>query len=265
MPEEVLGRRVVHTTELGESAVLSCTINLRTRKPRVLILSHVRLYREAMLMSLSRLENFELLGAEDLSRATVARVIGLQPDSIILDISAPESFAVAESLGISLPSAKIVAFAVSEIDRLVLACAEVGIAGYVSPDGSEQDLVTAIEYALRGELHCSPRVAGFLLQGVATLSGRLPRSGDQLALTLREREILCLLAEGMSNKEIARSLGIGGSTVKNHVHKILQKLEVHRRGEAAVRLRDMHLARQADAPTHQRRTAYVSSRATSVR
>jgi DNA-binding NarL/FixJ family response regulator len=135
----------------------------------------------------------------------------------------------------------------------------------VSPDGSEQDLVTAIEYALRGELYCSPRVAGFLLQGVATLSRRLPRSGDQLALTLREREVLGLLAEGMSNKEIARSLGIGGSTVKNHVHKILQKLEVHRRGEAAVRLRDMHLARQADAPMHQRRTAYVSSRAASVR
>jgi DNA-binding NarL/FixJ family response regulator len=230
-------------------------------KARVFLLSEVRLYREGLLSSLARQQAFEVLGAADMSNAAVARVIGLRPEVIILDISAPNSFPFAKSLGISLPSAKIIAFAVSEIDHLVLACAEAGIAGYVAPDGSEQDLLTAIEYALRGELYCSPRIAGLLLRRVAALSGRPARPAEHASLTPRERQVLGLVAEGMSNKEIGRSLRIGDSTVKNHVHNILEKLQVHRRGEAAVRLRVMHLAPQMDALGHGRRTANVSSHA----
>jgi DNA-binding NarL/FixJ family response regulator len=203
----------------------------------VFILSDVRLYRESLLWNLTRSQPFEMLGAADLSSAAVARVIGLQPDSIILDIGAVESFATAKLLGISLPRVKVVAFAVSEIDHLVRACSEAGIAGYVGRDGSEKDLVSAVEYALRGELYCSSRVAGMLSRHIVALSTKSSQPDEQASLTRREHQILNLVGEGMSNKEIGRSLNIGDSTVKNHVHNILEKLQLHRRGEAAARLR----------------------------
>jgi DNA-binding NarL/FixJ family response regulator len=205
-----------------------------------------------LLWSLSRQRAFEIVGATDFSNAAVANVVGLRPDVIILDLGGPDSFVLAKSFGISVPSAKIVAFAVSEIDHLVLACAEAGIAAYVPPDGSEQDLVTAVEYALRGEFYCSPRIGGLLLRRIAALSAQTERPAEQASLTRRERQILGLVGEGMSNKEIGRALRIGDSTVKNHVHKILNKLQVHRRGEAAVRLHAMQLASGVGNPERRR-------------
>jgi len=220
---------------------------------RLLILSDVRLYREGLLWSLAQQQSLEILGAADLSKMAVARVIGLQPDAILLDIGAPESFDVAKALGASLPTLKIVAFAVSEIDDLVLACAEAGIAGYVTPEGSEGDLVAAVHSALRGELYCSPRIAGLLLRHVAALSVQSCRPTDDASLTRREQQILGLVAEGMSNKEIGRALQIGDSTVKNHVHNIFQKLQVRRRGEAAARLRSARPRGWTQRHSHRRR------------
>jgi len=90
---------------------------------------------------------------------------------------------------------------------------------------------------VRGEAVCSPRVAGALLRRIAALAtdGRSDRVPAHL--TKREREIMGLIDEGLSNKEIAKRLRIEVATVKNHVHNILEKLQVHRRGEAAARVR----------------------------
>jgi DNA-binding NarL/FixJ family response regulator len=178
----------------------------------------------------------DVLGASDFSTAAVERIVTLRPDALILDVCAPDSFDFAKTVGIYLPTAKIVAFGVSEVDDRVLACAEAGIAGYVSPDGSKDDLVAAVESALRGELNCSPRVASLLFRRLAALS-LLAGPSQSTPLTRREHQIVGLVSEGMSNKEIARTLRIEDSTVKNHVHSILKKLEVHRRGEAAAWLR----------------------------
>jgi len=227
----------MRTGELSDGAAPGHAINEPPRKARVFILSDVRLYREALLFSMTRLSAFEMLGAGDLSRPALARVIDLRPDSILLDIGATDSFATARLLGISLPMVKVVAFAVSEADRLVVACAEAGIAGYVGQDGSEEDLRAAVECALRGELYCSKRIAAVLSRYVAVLSSHSPRLDLQPGLTPREQQILNLVGEGMSNKEIGCTLRISDATVKNHVHNILEKLQVHRRGEAAARYR----------------------------
>jgi DNA-binding NarL/FixJ family response regulator len=202
-----------------------------------------------LVFSLGRRQGFEILGAADFSQPAIARVVDLQPDVIILDISTPESFEVAKSLGIGLPTVKIVAIAASEIEQVVLACAEAGIAGYVAPDGSEHDLIAAVEHALRGELYCSRRIAALLLRHFAMMSTQPPKRSEHVPLTRRERQILILVAEGMSNKEIGRLLRIGEATVKNHVHHILEKLHVSKRGEAAARLR-------ATEPISRRRMGY---------
>jgi DNA-binding NarL/FixJ family response regulator len=189
------------------------------------------------LFSLSRQEALEVVGADDCSVRTLPYLVDLNPEVVILDIAATQAFAMANTLSSRLPITKIIAFAVSEVDDVVLACAEAGIAGYVAPDGSASDLISAVEFALRDELYCSPRIAHLLSHRIGALSARLVGSPENQTLTQRERQILDLVGEGKSNKEIGRALRISNATVKNHVHNILEKLQVHRRGEAASRLR----------------------------
>jgi DNA-binding NarL/FixJ family response regulator len=98
-------------------------------------------------------------------------------------------------------------------------------------------VVAAVHRAVRGELLCSPRTAALLFNRMAVLSpNRGIAAGDNM-LTRREHEIITLVERGLSNKEIARLLRIGNATVKNHVHSILTKLQVRRRGEAAAQIR----------------------------
>jgi two-component system, NarL family, nitrate/nitrite response regulator NarL len=113
-----------------------------------------------------------------------------------------------------------------------LSCAQIGIAGYVTRDGSVEDVVAAIKAAARGDVHCSPRIAGSLFRRIAAMSADRSRRSGSGALTARETQILKLIQEGMSNKMISRTLGIGLATVKNHVHNILLKLGIQRRAEA---------------------------------
>jgi two-component system nitrate/nitrite response regulator NarL len=211
-------------------------------RPGVFILSDVRLYREGLALCLSRQSTLAILGVGDHSAAALAEVIERKPDVIVLDVADPRSFDFAKALRVHLPVVKMVAFAVGDVEQEVLACAAAGFAGYVARDGSEGDLVAAIENAHRGELCCSPRMASVLFNQVAVLSVSHPVAAEP-HLTRRERQILEFLARGLSNREIAREMRIGGATVKNHVHNVLEKLRVRRRGEAAARL---HALRQAE-------------------
>jgi len=119
--------------------------------------------------------------------------------------------------------------------------AAAGIAGYVRDDAAAEDVVAVLKSAMRDELLCSPRAAATLCHHVAVLSrdghGGLPAESPAPALSKRELEIGELIDRGLSNKQIARQLGIQVTTVKNHVHNIFDKLKVHRRGEAAACLR----------------------------
>jgi DNA-binding NarL/FixJ family response regulator len=130
---------------------------------------------------------------------------------------------------------KIVAFALGEVDRELIACAEAGVSAFVGRDGSHQDLLRAIDQARRGEFSVSPHQAGLLLGRIAELAETRPLSPGKL--TRREREIVPLIERGLSNKEIARQLSIETATIKNHVHNILEKMQLRSRGEVAARVR----------------------------
>jgi two-component system nitrate/nitrite response regulator NarL len=206
-------------------------------RPRIFILSDVRLYREGLAWSLSQRPEVEVIGAAALSAEALAQIAGSRPTAVLLDFATPGALDLPKELDRSLPGIKVIAFAVSEVDHDLIACAEAGIAGFVTRDGSVDDLVRSILNTLRGEVACSPRIAGLLFRRLAALSEAKREPPTTSALTRREREIAELVNEGLSNKEIARSLRIGAATVKNHVHNILEKLQVSRRGEAAARLR----------------------------
>jgi DNA-binding NarL/FixJ family response regulator len=99
----------------------------------------------------------------------------------------------------------------------------------VTRNGSISELVAAARCAARGELNCSPRIAGTLVRRVAALAKEQYSATHLSRLTQREREIADLLGQELSNKEIATRLRIEVATVKNHVHKVLEKLNAHSR------------------------------------
>ena len=132
--------------------------------------------------------------------------------------------------------APIVAFAVPDDDRAVIELAEAGVLGFVGRDATLEELVAAVRSAVRGEASLPPHVATALLHRVSAPPPPMP-SAEVASLTVRERQIVQIIGEGLTNKEIAARLSIEVATVKNHVHNILEKLQVSRRTEAVARLR----------------------------
>jgi DNA-binding NarL/FixJ family response regulator len=125
---------------------------------------------------------------------------------------------------------------VPEADDEIVQLAEAGVDGLVTRDASLADVLDAVAAAVRRETLTSPTVAAVLLRRVASLAGER-RPAETSSLTRREREIVALIGRGLSNKEIAQSLRIELSTVKNHVHNILEKLHVPRRTDAVAAAR----------------------------
>jgi two-component system nitrate/nitrite response regulator NarL len=241
---------------------------LQHPRPTVLIISDVRLYREGLPWNLTREGSLEVVGASGLSSIAFESLEGQAPDAVIFDITMRDGLQLARELHACLPDAKIVAFAVSDIDCEIVTGAMAGISGYVHRDAGIDDLVTEVLNAVRGELYCSPRLAARLLQQIASLSFGDPgvnkasvNAGDeQRALTQRESEILVLVNQGLSNKEIARTLNISFATVKNHVHHILDKMHVHRRTQALARMREARVG-----PTGTRSVEQAGTAASSIR
>jgi two-component system nitrate/nitrite response regulator NarL len=199
-------------------------------RPRVYIVSDVRLHRDGLIAVLARQSELNVLGA-GCSSDVMTQIEELRPQVLLLDLTATESLAIPRRALQVLPTLRVVAFAVAEMETNVFTCAQAGICAYVEQNGSLEDLVAAVLHALRGELVCSPRIAALLFGRVATLSRAQPAVPFGSSLTRREREIAALVAGGLANKEIARRLHLGPATIKNHVHNILQKLNVRRRSE----------------------------------
>jgi len=216
-------------------------VALERERIRVLVVGDVRLYREGIAASLEHRPDLDIVCTARPHDA-VRRADECDPDVMVLDMSTTGSIELVRQVAGSMPQTKVVAFAVEETEHDVLLCAEAGAAGYVAPDGTLDDLVNTIRSVARGELLCSPRIAATLFRALRVQAPET--SVDRLALTLtaREREIAPLLERGLSNKEIASQLNIEVATVKNHVHNLLEKLQVGSRGEAAARLRSSQLS-----------------------
>ena len=203
------------------------------RVTRILIVAGIRLYREGLAQMLGRRRGLSVVGAKSGLKEATAEIQGLRSDVVILDMATEDSHAVVRELKQLAPAVPVVALGVAELEGEVLGCVEAGVAGYVTREASLEDLVAVVESAARGELECSPQMAGSLLRRVAALAADHESSPSQDRLTVREGEILRLIAQDLSNKDIAARLGIEVATVKNHVHNLFEKLNVHRRTEAA--------------------------------
>src|SRR5262249_49422517 len=146
------------------------------------------------------------------------------PTLILLDVATNDGLTVARRLADVANGVHILGFAARAHDHDVLAYASAGITGFIPREASAQDLLDAVDHAVNGELLCSPRIAAALFKRLAALSSAPKSNAGSAQLTGREREVVRFIDEGLSNKEIARVLSIKVSTVKNHVHNILEKL-----------------------------------------
>lgn len=196
------------------------------RAPRVLVVSDVFLYREGLSASLTR-AGLDVLGAAPAAEAE-AQAPGA--DVIVLDASVDGALRLARSLG-AHGRRKVIGFGIGDADEEVLACAEAGLAGFVPRDAGAEGLHAAINLAMRNEVCCSPRAAGLIFARLGALAS--PTAASPAALTRRERDVARLMAEGLSNKEIAGELRLGVTTVKNYAHTVLGKYGVRRRSAVA--------------------------------
>ena len=203
---------------------------------RVLVVSAVALYRDGIADVLARRPEVEWIrtasnASDALDVAAADHAGGLV---IVLDMAMSGAVVVTRRLAGRVP---VLAIAVPTREDDVIRCAEAGVGGFLTVEASLDDLVSALAIVSRGDTLCSPWTAGVLLRRVAALAHAHPRPIGRVPLTARELEIVDLLDRGFSNKQIAQRLCIELPTVKNHVHHILDKLGVRRRGEVGAMMR----------------------------
>jgi DNA-binding NarL/FixJ family response regulator len=201
----------------------------------------VRFRREILAEFLERDASVSVVGL----CADLAEVVALRPppqvDVVLVDGALRDGVAAARRTRQVKPDIRLIAYAVRETKDDVIAWAEAGVIGYVPDTAASADLVHLIVDIHGGEQPCSSRMAAELLRRIAVTEslgiGRQTPS-PALPLTRREQETANLIATGLSDKEIARRLNISLATTKLHVHNLLGKLNVQRRGQVVVRLHE---------------------------
>lgn len=203
---------------------------------RVFIVSRMRLQQEGLRHCLSQHPTIKVVGIGSVWTAP-QQLAEMAVDIALVDAWGGEDAHMVRRLFEQAPQTKILALGIADGEGRTLNWVEAGISAYVPPEATAEDLIRAIQLTGRGEFTCSPSMTSHLFSRLAALSTDTGPLGAGPALTAREQDIAVLLEQGLSNKEIARRLFIGSATVKNHVHNILTKLQVHRRGEISPRVR----------------------------
>jgi len=206
--------------------------------PSLLLAIRARVYRDGLAAALSARPGLTVAAVADEAVGAIAAIEKYQPNVLIADIDLGCASGIVSCSYTVSPSTKIVALGFRSDDcEELLEWAEAGAVGFVTCDNSIDQLVSCINLAMNGELACSPRLAAILLRRVARFAAeRRPSLTKQPHLTPRQARIQQLLHLGKSNKQIAREFGIEPATVKNHVHNLLQRLQVGRRHEAGARI-----------------------------
>ena len=204
---------------------------------RIVILHSGRLFRETLAMTLSLQEGIAV--SREVSDRDQIHADGaeFQCDIVLVEASTPLLRCLEQARGLQaiIPACKTIILGVSDTDEAILACIEVGGAsGYVLDNGSFDDVVRNIRAVAAGETVCSPHVANLAFARVSALArhANVTETNQPQYLTRREQNIIESIEKGLSNKEIAVRLGIEVSTVKNHVHNILDKLKLQDRRSA---------------------------------
>ncbi|HJZ25197.1 MAG TPA: response regulator transcription factor [Streptosporangiaceae bacterium] len=203
--------------------------------PRVVLVDDHGLFRSGVRAELGR--QVEVIGEADDVQPAIDLIASVQPDVVLLDVHLPGGGgqAVIQAIKPLFPSVRFLALSASDAPEDVIAVIRAGARGYVTKTISTAELADAIKRVAAGDAVFSHRLAGFVLDAFAASSGSSgsdvkPSFDPELdQLTSREREVLRLIAQGYTYKEIARELYISVKTVESHVSSVLRKLQLSSR------------------------------------
>jgi len=197
---------------------------------RILIADDHGIVRQGLRMYLGSDPEIEIIGEARDGAEALKLAHQLHPDVVLMDLLMPvmDGIAATSAIRRELPDTEVVALTSVLEDAAVVEAIRAGAIGYLLKDTEAPELRRAIKAAATGQVQLSPQAAARLIREVRT-----PENG-KAALTERETDVLRLLAQGLSNKEIAQSLNGGEQTVKTHVSHILEKLAVPSRTQAAL-------------------------------
>lgn len=193
---------------------------------KLLVVDDHPVVRRGISSCLARHTQLQIIGEAGDGEEALRKARELKPDLVLMDIDMPRmgGLAATEALRKELPHVRVLILSMFSNTDYVLRIIQSGARGYVLKEVTTEELVRAIETVNKGETFFSPDVARVALNQFVRGSGEPIHS---LSLSNREREVLTLVAEGLSNKEIASRLGVGVRTVETHRERIMRKLDIH--------------------------------------
>jgi DNA-binding NarL/FixJ family response regulator len=205
---------------------------------RVMICDDHALFRRGLIMVLESESGVEVVGEAEDGEESIRKAAELAPDVVLMDVRMPNVGGIEATRAIAevVPSAKILMLTVSDDEDDLYDAIKAGATGYLLKEISIEEVASAIRAVVTGQSLISPSMASKLLTEFTNLAKRADerQAVPTPRLTDRELEVLKVVAQGMSNREIAGELFISENTVKNHVRNILEKLHLHSRMEAVV-------------------------------
>lgn len=206
---------------------------------KILLVIEVRLIANIFAEVLEEEPDFMIVGRSENSEGALKIIQDRHVDVALVNVGLPGESALELTRAImdSAPNTKVLALGLADDTDDVLKYIEMGAAGYILKDSSLVDLIETIRSTQRGEAQVSAKMAGAMMERLSSLAKMFSTAGsnftDDVRLTPREREVLQCISQGFTNQEIAAMLLVEIGTVKNHVHSILEKLNVTNRDEAA--------------------------------
>jgi DNA-binding NarL/FixJ family response regulator len=199
------------------------------KKIRILLADDHNIMRRGLRLLLERQPGFEVVSEAADGRQAVERAEAAKPDIVILDIAMPNLSGIeaAQRIGALLPQAAIIILSMHSDEGYVLRALKAGAKGYLLKDSAEDDLIEAIKAVGSGKAFFSPEISKILVEDYVRDMRKRDAEDSYELLTSREREILQLLAEGKSNKDIATLLNLSLYTVETHRRNLQDKLNLH--------------------------------------
>jgi DNA-binding NarL/FixJ family response regulator len=208
---------------------------------RVFLMMENRLLREALIRLLRKRSDLVVVGYDEPADATSYQVLESPFDVLLIDsfqtTCCPTAKIVRETGGKAAYKAVLIGMEPDE--ELFMAAVRSGVMGYLLKDASASELVAAVRAVYRGEAVCPPQLCATLFRFVANVVEETPvkRTASKPDLTLRQQQLVTLVAKGLTNKEIASQLNLSEFTVRNHIHRILKQVDAGSRSEAVETIR----------------------------
>jgi DNA-binding NarL/FixJ family response regulator len=209
--------------------------SMQQSKARVLIVDDNRVVRDALADALGAEESLRVVATCGLTNGGPSEAVETaRPDVVVLPAVGQRAIELTHTITRRFAGLRVVILGMKEHPETVTEAIEAGAVGYIAEDASLDDFRETIRLVARGETRLTPRIAATLVVRLAALASarRADERAKNVKLTPREIEILALVADGLTNKEIATQLHVEEQTVKNHIHNILERLSLRRRHQA---------------------------------